>query len=57
MIFIFHHFQYVHLLMSILQIYPSEYGLKRLAEEDVKGPIELVEKREDDDKFDGDGKL
>ena len=27
----------------LLQIYPSEYGLQRLKEEDLKGPPELAD--------------
>lgn len=28
--------------LPILQIYPSEFGLQRMKEEEIKGPVELV---------------
>lgn len=31
-----------------LQIYPSEFGLQRLQEEEEKGPIELVESKDEE---------
>lgn len=30
------------LLGCVLQIYPSEFGLKRMEEEEIKGPPELI---------------
>ena len=41
------------LSLSLLQIYPSEFGAKRMKEEERNGPTELVTSKPDDPIIDG----
>ncbi|XP_072949110.1 ESF1 homolog [Epargyreus clarus] len=42
-------------VIKSVTIYPSEYGLKRMQEEEIRGPIELTDRKEDVDLSDDGG--